>query len=433
MRVADRPLPTITLDPAACATWPVRPVIAVESRGLDPYQWDTGWQWDSGDPVVWDATPAAAAFVDATCDFSGCEIEYGPPDEHGQFPSARCAFTLDNRSGRWATYNVDGSPTAYGAGSRIALWMTDRGAGQWWLFYGQAATWDERFDDVIEVEAFDGFADLAQPIGAYTPGAAGQKPGVRLAAILTAAGAFPRTRFAAGLVNLTAQVTEQSPLEEMQTVAGSDGGLLYGDADGTIVSTDRTWRATGRSDQTVFPTIGTNVCAAPIVAWAPVISSLDQWVAGQVMLDNVAGLQASATRYTTPRFIISESDQQWTTQGEGDQLAADLVAGLNPVRVALTSADLYPFDARNPALLGVFDWRLLDRLRILHDSKTPGGTVRVDFDAMLLELRHAFTADAGAWITSIGTTRALAYVSAQLWDQSLYTWDDPSTLNVWGY
>jgi hypothetical protein len=429
MRVADRPLPPITLDPGACVTWPRRPVIALESRGEAPYQYDAGWQWD--DPtLIWDAATVAPAFVDATCDFTGCDIDYGPPDEHGQFPAGRCAVTLDNRSGRWAAYNADGSPTKYGAGGRIAVWWTDRASGNWWAFYGRIATYDEHTGDVIELEAFDPFEDLAQPIGSFTPGAAGDHPGTRLAAIVTAAGATVRTAFATGTVALTVQATDQAPLEEMQTVTGSDGGVLYGDVDGTVVSTARTWRA-GRSDQTVFPMIATNVCTAPIVLWDPVIATSDTHLAGKVILENVAGLKATATRSTDPHYVLAEVDQQWTSQAEGNQLAADLAAQLFPTRLQLASADLYPLDPKQPAVIAVTDWRLLDRVRILHDARTPTGLARVDVEALLLELHHAFTAD--TWVTSIATTRALTYIAAQLWDQTPFTWDDPAPSAVWGY
>lgn len=429
MRVADRPLPTITLDPNACSAWPVRPVIALESRGQNPYAWDADWQWDTAG-IIWDAAVVAAVFTDATCDFTGCDIEYGPPDEHAQFPAGRAAVTIDNRSGRWAPYNVDGSPAAFGAGSRLAIWWTDRGSGNWWAFYGRIATYDERADDTIELEAFDPFADLAQPVGTYTPGVAAERPGARLAAIVTAAGATVRSAFAAGLVTLTRQATEQAPLEEMQTVAASDGGILYGDADGTVVSTERTWRA-GRTDQTVFPVVGTNVCSAPIVLWNPVISTSDQFLAGTVVLENVAGLRATATRPTDSRYVYAETDLQWTLQTEGDQLAADLVAQLWQARIRLDSADLYPLDQRTPGLAAVADWRLLDRVRILHDSRTVSGPARVDVEALIVALRHAFTAT--DWVATIGTTRALAYIAPLLWDQSVFLWDDPSPLNVWGY
>ena len=54
MRTLDRPLPAITLDPGALASWPVRPVIAIESSKPPPYWWDGGTVWDQPD-VVWDA------------------------------------------------------------------------------------------------------------------------------------------------------------------------------------------------------------------------------------------------------------------------------------------------------------------------------------------------------------------------------------------
>lgn len=431
MRVADRPLPAITLDPDACAAWPVRPVIALEQLGTSVYTWDDGWQWDTAE-LVWDAATSAGPWIDATCDFTGCEIDYGPPDEHGQWPAARCAVTLDNRSGRWAAYNVDGSPTAYGAGTRIYVWVTDRAAGSWWLFAGRVATYDERADDTIELEAFDAFADLAQPIGTYTPGVAAEKPGARLEAIITAALATDvRRRFATGTVNLTRQETDQAPLEEMQTVAGSDGGILYGDADGTVVFADRLWR-TGRSDQTVVPVVGTNVCTAPLVVWDPVLATTDQWLAGTVVLENIAGLRATAVRSSTPRYVLSETDQQWTSQAEGDAVAAVLAAQMWQSRLRVDSADIWPLDPRQqPAVLGVVDWRLLDRVRVLHDAATPGGTARVDIETVLIDLHHAFTAE--TWVMTFGTSRALAYIAPLLWDQSVYTWDDPAPLNVWGY
>jgi hypothetical protein len=430
VRSGDRALPLITLDPDACAAWPVRPVIALESSTGPGWQWDNGLTWDTAG-LVWDEVLAAPQWVDATCDFTGADIDYGPADESGAFPAGRLAATLDNRSGRWAPYNLDGSPAAFGAGQRVAAWWTDRHGSSWWAFYGRIATYDEHMGDLIELEAFDTLADLNQDIGDYTPGAAGQTPGPRLTAIVTAAQApLVRTRFAAGTVTLTAQQTDQSPLEEMQTVATSDGGVLYGDADGTVVFEPRTWRV-GRSDQTAVPVLGTNVCTAPIVLTDPVLTTSDEHLAGVVRLENVAGLVAVASRQTDPRYVYAETDQQWTTQLEGDTLAGYLAANMWQARLGLSSGDVYPLDPRTTAMLAAADWRLLDRVRILHDSRTAGGTARIDVEALVVELHHALTAE--TWVCTLGTTRALAYYAPQIWDQSAFTWDDPSPLNVWGY
>jgi hypothetical protein len=397
-------------------------VIAVEDVGQGDYMYDAGYSWD--DPtLLWDAGVPATLWRDATCDFTGADIDYGPVDDQGQFPAGRLAVTLDNRSGRWAGYNSNGSPTAFGVGTRIAAWFTDR-VSSWWAFNGRVATWDERINDTVEVEAFDTFAALAQAIGAFTPGAAGDLPGVRLAAISTAAAVGAVTRFAGGNVTLTAQKTDQSPLEEMQTVAASDGGVLYGDADGTVVYADRTWRV-GRADQGAIPTVGTNVCTAPIVLTDPVISTTDTGLAGTVILQNLAGLTAKVVKQASPPFTYSDTGQQWTAQGEGDTLAAFLADQMWQARLALSAADLYPRDTRYPAL------RLLDRLRILHDSHTPQGVARVDVVALLVELHHALTAE--TWVASISTTRAVAAAPTLQWDNTVYVWDDTATDAVWGF
>jgi len=425
MRVADRPLPTsIVLDPGALAAWPVRPVFAIEQAPLPPYVWDDGSLWDTG--PVWDAATVLASWGDATCDFTGCEIEYGPPDDNGNVPATRCVLQLDNRSGRWGRYNIDGTPAAYGPGSQLWIWADEAaGPGAWWLFAGRIARYDERADDTIEIEAFDYFSDLAQPVGTYTAGANNDLPAARLTSIVAIAAATLLTRFAAGTVHLTAQPTDDAPLEQMQTVTGSDGGVLYGDADGTIVSTDRTWR-TGRSDQTAVPTVSTNVCSAPIVLWDPELTTSDAGVAGRVVLENIAHLKATATAATPGPFVLAVADQQWTTQAEGDLLAADLVAQMWQPRLAIETADLYLTDPAHN-LWAALDWRRFDRIRILHDSRTPGGVSRVDVLALIAHLSHSITPD--GWVMSFGTTRALSYFAPIFWDSNL-AWDDGS---VWGY
>jgi len=430
MRVADRPIPTsITLDPGALAEWPVRPVFALEQTPVPPYVWDDGTVWNAAAVPVWDATTVMPAWQDATCDFTGCTIEYDAPDDKGLFPAARVLLQIDNRSGRWARYNVDGTPADFGAGRLLWIWARSATA-TWWLFAGRIARYDERADNTIEVEAFDYFSDLAQPVGTYTPGAAGDLPGVRMAAIAAVA-AVPqlRTRFAAGVVHLTAQATEAAPLEEMQTVVGSDGGVLYGDADGTIVSTDRLWRA-GRSDQVAVPTVATNVCSAPVVLTDPVLSSSDEFLAGVVVLENVAHLKATATNVNAPgRYVLAVADQQWTTQAEGDALAVWTVAQQWQPRIGLAEGDVYLTDPAHPSYFAAVDWRRGDRIRIVHDARTPQGTARVDVAAVLNMLAHQITPD--GWVLTIGTTRAIDYYPPTYWDQTAYRWDDAGA--VYGY
>ena len=435
MRTLDRALPPVVLDPDACAAWPVRPVIAIAQRTQPAYAWDDAWAtWNDPTPQVWDVADTYPAWVDATCDFYGLELNTGDPDDHGIFPAAHLVVQLDNRTGKWSQYNADGSPARFGPGQTVAVWAhAADGSGNWWMAYTRVARWDERADDTIEVEAFDAFSDLAQPVGTFTPGAAGDLPGVRLAAIMTAAQATTtRTRFAAGVVHLTAQATDQSPLEEAEIVTGSDGAMLYGDADGTVVSTDRFWRA-GRTDQTVEPVLSFNVCTAPIHVWDPILSTNDVGLAAAVVLENVAGLKATAATPAPPaRYVLAEQDQQWTTQSEGDTLAAFILSMQQRARVALDDVDVYLLDPQQPTLWRAVDWRLFDRIRFLHDAKTPQGVTRLDVEMLIDTLSHSIT-PGGTWVMTVATTRALAYVAPVLWDTSTYVWNDPNPLAVWGY
>jgi hypothetical protein len=162
-----------------------------------------------------------------------------------------------------------------------------------------------------------------------------------------------------------------------------------------------------------------------------VLTSSDEFLAGVVILENVAGLKATATNASTPgRYVISETDQQWTTQAEGDQLAAFTVGQQWQPRLGLESADVYLTDPGRPSYVAAVDWRRGDRIRILHDARTPQGVpARIDVQAILSAIAHQITPD--GWVLSIGTTRAVAFIAPTYWDQTVLTWDDPAA--VWGY
>lgn len=419
----------VLADADTIAAWPVRPVIAISHTPAPPYAWDTAWAtWDDPTPLVWDARYASPLRTDATCEWLGLEIAYGPPDDHAAFPAGRLLLQLDNRAGAWSAFNTDGSPALAGPGQSIDVWAHNP-SGDWWLFSGVIARWDERADDTVEVEAFDAFSTLAQPVGTYTPGVAGDQPGERMEAVLAATGrtAVPH-RFAAGTVALTAQATERAPLEELQVIAGSDGGVIYGDADGTVVAFDRTWRS-GRGDAAAV-VVSDNVCTAPVVVWDAVLSTNDTYLADTVVLENVEGLRAQTPAVLTG-LVLAESDQQWTTQGEGDILAGVLLAAQTQPRVALDTFDVYLLDPHQPELWRAVDWRLFDPLRFLHDSRAVGGTARLDVTALVTSVVHAITPD--GWVMTVGTSRAQSYLAPYVWDTPIITWDDPAPDAVWNY
>lgn len=381
--------------------------------------------------LEWDMD-VVEGFVDATCFVQGVETDCGNPDDHGLFPAGSAIVQLDNSSGQWSQYNSDGSLAGRGPGHGLAIWGRYQDGAEWWIFRGIISRWDD-IGEIVEIEAFDEFSNLAQPIGTYTAGANGQGPDVRLAAILTVAGAgtYPHS-FSVGDVTLTAQPTDASPLEEMQAVTLSDGGALFVDADGTLRSTRRNWR-NGRADQTVFPVVADNVCTSDIVAWDSVLSNNDDGVADTVVLENIAGLRAQSPSGTIGRMVFTETEQQWTTQIEGETLASYLWAAQQAVRVNVESFDLYLYDPGQPDLYRAVEWRLFDVLRFLHDYRATGGALaRLDMNLLVTALTHSIV-PFGNWVMSVSTSKALSANTLLYWnpDGDPYVWD--SAGYVWGY
>jgi hypothetical protein len=435
MRVADRVPPAVTIHPPIgnpwTASWPVRPVLAIQQTTQPAYAWDDTWAtWNDPTPLVWDVASTFPDWVDATCDMISIETQAGEADEHLHFDAAQLVAVLDNSTGAYSQYNADGSFARFGPGNQIALWAQTT-SEKWWLFFGRVAVWND-LDATVEIEAFDVFSDMNQGIGTFTPGVADEQPAPRLTAILAALqlGTVARTRFDTGLVHLTRQATDQTPLEEAQAVAGSDGGALYGDADGTLVYEDRFWRA-GRSDQVAIPIISINVCSAPVIVWDAIPSTSDQGIADAVILENIAKLRAVAQRSSTTRYVLSETGQQWTTQAEGDALATFLLGLQNRPRLRLDEFTLYLLDPDQPELWRAVDWRLFDRLRWLHNARTPQGTTRLDLEVIITAIEHNISAQ--QWTVTLRTSQALAYLAPILWDTAAYVWDDSSPAAVWGY
>ena len=430
-RTLDRPLPSIVLDPDAYAGRPVRPVIAISGR-RPVLEWDDpALVWD--DPMLeWDED-VVPGFVDATCSLQGAETECGNPDDHFDFDTGHAVIQLDNRGGEWSRYNTDGTQSVYGPGYELAIWAADTDGATSWIFRGVITRWDDTADTVT-VEAFDGFATLAQPIGTYTPGAAGQSVNTRIAAIMAAAGrtAMPARLDTpvAGDVTLTAQSTDAAPLEEMQAVASSDAGALICDADGAIVYYRRNWRTIGRQDQTTIPVVSDNVCTGPLVVWDAVLSTNDDGLANTVIFENVAKLHAVAPAGAAPAGVVfTETDHQWTTQIEGDTVAAIVQGAHSDPRVNVDEFSVYLFAPG--AFYTAAGWRLLDVCRFIHDNHATDGTIRLDINTLITSIAHDITAD--GWVMTVKTSKAMAANGALVWNPAgdPYVWDTPNA--VWGY
>jgi hypothetical protein len=406
VRADDLPFPSIVLDDVPeLDGWPIRPVIAIgDGTG--------GW-------------------VDATCSLTGLEVTVGPADDHFDLPATHLIVALDNRDGRWSRFMADGAPADYGPGTPIAVWaLTPTGVG-YWVFCGTIARNDQAADDTVTIEAFDAFADLAQPVGEITVGTTGDFPDERVTAILAAAGRSDLpTRLATGLNTLVAVADDASPLDQLERAVSSDGGVIWVDPDGTVVSLDRHWR-NGRDDQTWRWVITDNVCDMALDAsiWDPIISTIDDAVADRVVLQNTGGLTSTAG--SGGHYVFTETDQLWQTQGDGDDLAAFLFNDQRTIRLRLEQFTLHLFDPNQPQLFQAVDWRLADRLVFVHRQRVVGGTEVVAVEVLIDAIHHAVTV-AGGWRMTVGSSRATpTHITFTYWDTTAFTWDDPDPTNVW--
>jgi hypothetical protein len=219
----------------------------------------------------------------------------------------------------------------------------------------------------------------------------------------------------------------------MQAVAGSDAGALFGDADGTVVYLSRAWR-NGRTDQTVFPVASDNVCTAPLLVWNAVLSANDEALAQTVVLQNVAKLRAVAPAgaATIAGTVFTETDHQWTTQIEGDTVAAVIYGAHSVPAVNVDEFELHLFDPNQPTLWQAVAWRLFDVLRFVHDTRTTGGAyTRLDVGTLLRSIAHDITPD--AWVMTVATMKANASNIIRTWNPpgDPYVWDTAGA--VWGY
>jgi len=425
------------IGPAApIASWAAIPRVVIERVPTFAYTWDDDdptVDWDASGKV-WDDPAAGGGYVDAVCDFQAVELAAGNPDELMLFPAARAVVSLDNRTGRWTQYDESGRLIYFAPGRRLHV-LADYAGEAWWLFSGTIDTWDLQADGSVAVEAHDRLAVLAAEIGTYTPGSGGTAAAQRLSDILTVAGDTGPTRFDPGGPALTAQPTERSPLEECQVVALSAGGILYADADGTLLYRDQLWTR-GRDDQPTVPVFSDNVCTGDaVVVWDAELSTDDEHLATKVTLTNVAGTTVTATTNDPlllqgqPYPLTHPDPDQWTTAAQGQAVANATLNLYDKLTVGVRRFELHLLDPTRSLWRTGIDMRLGDRIRFQHDFPVPSGVDVGTFDitAIVSTITHEITPE--AWVVGVGTTPAVAATITQRWDRTQWMWDQADA--VW--
>lgn len=442
MRAGDLAPPAIPAHPippsSPSAGWHGTPIVGLEYLGTGDL-WDdldTDVDWDAG--KVWDSAGTTAGYSDVWCDTTGLEIVHGEPDDTEIMAPSRCTLTLYDPTGKYRRRTPDGRLIYYAAGRRLVV-LAEVAGVRWWLFAGKVATWHELADGFVEIVGYGIASTLAQAPGKkWTAGTAGETLRPRAAAIVAASGVAGVTLEAdVGTVNLIKPAAEKTaPLEALQQAAWSDGGIVHDDADGALIVRDRYWR-NGRADQPTPPTILTdNICGGPnIVVWEAELAHDDAWLAGRVVLQNTAGLEAS---YTNPAELIDPAlmfthagDDLWTSAPEGSALAAFIATQRGTQRLALGLARIYLHDARLSAAVWsqIVNVRLGDLVRWQHRDTWADAEIIVDVNVIAATVRHLLTAD--TWIVEIESTPAVTFTDVPVWNFTAYRWNDTDPAADW--
>lgn len=442
MRTADQTPPTVTVDPHPPPAWMSgRLVVALERLPQSAYVWDdanTDVTWDDATPQrVWDAPFIGAGFTDVWCDLTNLVIVHGEPDARDQYAMSACQLELrDPGDGRYRTRTVDGRLVYYAPGRRLAIWWQDPAGVKWWLFSGQLATWRERFDNTVAIEAYAG-GSLGRPPGlSWSTGTNTQTLRPRVTAVLSAANYLGAARSDLGDVTLAVpEAADTAALDVIRQAAWSDGGIVYTDADDTLVVRDRRWRD-GRPDQTVIPTLTDNVCDLPgsIVVWSPEAADDDLLIAGRVRLENTADptplVAVISNAAIDPAIVFTHPGSDlWQTQTDGDALAAHIAGERTGPRLALGAADIHLHDRRFNYWARACDLRLGDIVRFEHRDTYTTGEAFYDVTAVVTTVRHLITPD--WWTVQLATSPAVDYTAVEMWDVTALSWDDPNPLAVW--
>lgn len=439
------------------ASWPVSLNVIIERTDQADFTWDDAdveavvWDSPDVDTYVWDDPLVAGGFASATCDMIALDVDPGEPDDLGLLPAVEMTLTVANGDGQWSAWSTDGRLVYWALGRRVYVYAThpDYPSATYWVFAGRVATWHENADGTVTITAFDGFAELAQPLTAgedeWTPGSDLQDGANRVLSIASAAGYVDTITTTVGSVwdvPVKSRPTTNTPLDEMHVTMLSTGGLLMADANGILYLFDRTWRL-GRVDQVTIPTVSDNVCTSGVAdVWDVELAWEDRHLATYVALDNEDGLRAVASdgSATARQWRLTHPEPDlWVFQADGDVLADYLlrVYSRRGMQLGAFTLHLVPERPRDRDAVATpwsvaMNLRRGDLVRFLHDFTSATGEVgRIDTLHRIDTVAHSITPD--SWQARFGASTVIQYTSPEVWDASPYTWDDTHADNVWGF
>lgn len=434
MRVVDRPVPTVGGHRPDVEPFPAVLYVGIEKQPVASYVYDdfTAF-YDSPitpPPYVYDDLQDwPYERMDLWCQLHGLTITVGATDPDIGPDAGTVTMTLDNRDGQLSQYDAQGRLVDYFPGRALDIWAVHAGEA-FWLWSGTITAWRERPDETVEAEAFDVFSELNRDVAEWDPGLYGNTVVQRLDAICDEWNYTGRRRFTAGDVTLHSYFTQATPLEELRSVARSDGGMILTDADGTLVYFNRFW-ALGRDDQPAVPVMSDNICTTPIIVWDAELSTDDDVIANIATLTNVAGEtvtatnQASVDRYG-PQTIPGRNDDQWIGTAAGTALAEHLVIRRGDGYLRLTGFALYLHDRRHDYWRTAIDLRIGDVITFLHEQPSTTGPNLIALQLIVAHIVHDITPE--TWVTTVATSRAVGAVTVLRYDRTSYRYDQAGAI-----
>jgi hypothetical protein len=437
MRSVDKAVPTIDVHRPAMEPFPAILHIGIARQPVAAVVWDDGTATWDGAGLTWDDVDDwPYQRMDLFCRFHGLTVSAGNPDAEGIFESAHVEMTLDNRDGALSLYDETGRLIDWQPGSPLDVWAV-YGGESFWLFSGRITAWREQSDGTLDVEAFDAFSELQAFRGEWTPGVVGQTPAGRLTSICTAAGFTGRRRFDTGDVTLLTEAVDVAALEEMFRTARSDGGVVFCDADGTLVYRGRNWLA-GRPDQPSVPELTDNYCdGGAAVVWDAATTTADDDIVNWLTAGNIAEPTVVVEKRNDDSILYhgvqtwpsDRSDDLWSDAAQGEALADWIVNHRALHRFRVEEASLYLHDPRFALWPVGLDLRIGDLVDWTHEQAATGGPQLIDIRVIVVGVVHDITPD--SWVVELATSPAVDHRTIGAWDRTPWMWDDVDTANVW--
>lgn len=421
------------IDHAAAPVW--APFVSLGVDVASPWAaakqgagvWDRS-HWNSPTDARWSGLEPSWSSV--VCDVVAAKIARGRSGALERVGTSTATLGVVNDTG-WASWSDNPDPAVSlglrpGRAVRMTAELADGTASTLWSGWLQSV--NETYPaagegppraDLAAVDSLSRLA-LVDPLEVDPPIGAGETIDARLRRLCALAG-WPTSaqNFEPSPVTVQATALSRNLLDEAQLVVETEGGILYGDRDGSIRSRSRDWLRVepfATAVQATFSNTGEGWCPAGIVVDGPDVSTVqNRIIVGRengvaMQFDDLDSQSLYGIRTFKRLDYVADHDSQVELVGSRRLLlAAQPARRLQQLIVKpLSDPDnLFPF-----VLAVDYGWRL--HVEYVHPRNGWGWSGDVHVHA----IDHAI--DAGGWVTTLRVEDASPWVAGSGWDRDLW-------------